>query len=161
VAQQRADQRGAGRIRTNSLARSLQMLAINVVRDDREREEAADPSRLAEGEQQFQIDVSGKATGVPDWQDGYLNFSEALFCLPGERDNPAEEPQMWWGVKLDSEIPVMFSVCVMEWNVDENDAFTGARVAVGAYSLSGDVEFRGRVHVTFQGYGTPVMDESE
>lgn len=154
-------QRGAGRVRTHSLQRSLAALAITVVREDRAREEAADPSRLAEGEQQFQIDMSGKATGVIDWQDGYLNFSEALFCLPGERDNPAVEPQFWWGVKLDSPIPVVFSVCVMEWNTDENEAFTGARVAVGAYSLGGDVEFRGRVHVTFQGYGTPVMDESE
>ncbi|MDQ1584478.1 MAG: hypothetical protein QOF36_2532 [Microbacteriaceae bacterium] len=154
-------QRGAGRIKTHSLQRSLAALSINVVREEKAREDELEPQRLAEGEQQFQIDVSGKATGVPDWQDAYLDFTEALFCLEGERDNPAVEPQFWWGVKLDSAIPVMFSVLVMEWNTDQNEAFTGAKCKVGVWSLSGDVEFRGRVHVTFQGYGTPVMDESE
>jgi hypothetical protein len=156
-----APQRGRGRVTTHSLQRSLSALAINVVREDVQRERNLDAMRLAEGEQQFQIECSGKATGVVEWRDVYLNFTEALFCLEGERDNPAVEPQMWWGVKLDSPTPVHFSVCVMQWNTDENEAFTGARVSVGAFSLSGDVEFRGRLHVTFQGYGTPVMDESE
>lgn len=147
--------RGEGRIALHSLQRSLTALTIGAVREDKAREDQRASVAMAETEEQFQIDVSGTAGPQMQWQEAALDFTQSFYALEGERDNPAREPQVWFGAVLDSVTPVIFSVCVMQWNQSDDDSFIGARVVVGAYAPDDDVDFRGRVHVTFQGYGTP------
>lgn len=151
-----------GRIATHSLQRSLEALTIGRVREDRARQAELAKVALNESEQQFQVDVSGTANAQVSWIQTDLKFTDNFFQLEGARDNPNSEPQVWYCASLDTKIPVMFSVCVMGWDIGDGGEYSGANVAIGvlAPDADGDVPFRGRVHLTFQGYGSPIEDES-
>ena len=79
----------------------------------------------------------------------------------GNRDSELTQPHMTCGAKIDSDTPVGLMGTVMEWLTNERGETIGAVVAVGVSSTDQATKFRGAVHVTFQGYGQPLLTFGE
>lgn len=147
----------------NAIARSAALMGFRLGHEVYKARHRHDATRLAEVQQQFQLDISGVA-GSGSWVDYDIVFKEVLYYAPTQRANKNEDPQVWWGAVLDSG-SAFFSVHVKEWKLDENANYKGATVRVGvmqgAYAGEGGADgsaFRGTIHITFQGLGVPVED---
>lgn len=150
------------RTATHALSRGLTSLALGSVRAMQEAEARRAPNRLQEGEQQFQIPISGTAGKHPDWVEEDLEFTWTFVNATGQRDSWLEEPTISHGVRLVSQTPVVVSCCVMGWDKKDADEIEGARIAVGVFNpAGGGVPFKGVLHLTFQGFGAPGEFEAE
>lgn len=148
----------------HDLQRGLTKLSLGIVRDIGKAEAARAPNRLQEGEQQFQIPISGVAADAPAWVQKEVNFSWTFVNATGQRESWLEEPQITHGVRLVSQTPVVVSCCVMKWDKKDADEIEGATVAIGVHNPGGvlsGVSFKGALHLSFQGFGFLGEAESE
>lgn len=148
----------------DDIVRVMQGLSIGNVQETTKRDKRARELGLRELEQQFQIPVAGSAGTVIDWDTTSCDFDYPFYFAPGARDSDLDAPQMVYGAVIESGSPVVIAACVTGWKQDAtDDSYIGATVALGAFS-PGAVEavaFGGSVHVSFQGYGALLEDETE
>jgi hypothetical protein len=123
------------------------------------RREMLGYDQLTETEEQYQLPISGTASDVIAWTEREVSFGTAFIDASDMRDSNLVVPHFTFGVMLESE-PVAVTAVVREW-LEQNDTVVGARVSVGAYSPGSTVDFRGYVHLTFQGFGAPVEEGAD
>lgn len=137
-----------------SIGRLLAEVSVRTTQHVRARDDRIGNLALKEVELQFQHEIKGNAGGTPTFAKVTINFPYALLYAPGQRDTTLKEPQFTYGARVKPAVAI--SAAVEEWLRDEQSgAIVGAVVAVGA---SGSGEFKGSVHLTFQGYGTPITN---
>lgn len=144
-----------------AIHRSMKSMGFQLGERVHEKRHIADQYKLTEIQQQFQLEISGVAAAGA-WTDFTLNFQEVFYYAPTQRDNPNEDPQVWWGVVFDQG-DAFCAVHVNQWVLDDNANYVGAIVRVGVmrgpYIGSGAIEgdpYQGTIHITFQGFGAPV-----
>lgn len=143
-----------------SLGRSLSRLAIQVTRESNTKAHEGDRYMQKETEQQFQIDILGKARVSPAVGITTLHFDEVIFCEVAKRDNPNVEPHVYIGKVIDHGPHVFVDAHVKAWIYDVNGNFVGCTVRVAAYDPADSrASFSGRVHVTIQGFSAPQDDD--
>lgn len=148
----------------DDIVRVMQGLSIGTVQETTRRAEKARELGLREIEVQFQIPVAGSAGTVIEWDSSSCDFDYPFYYAPGARDSDLDTPQMLYGAVIESGSPVVLTACVTAWKQDESDdSYIGATLAIGAYSpgVAEAVSFGGSLHVSFQGYGALLEDETE
>jgi len=135
------------------LGKALQGLTIGVINDFQDFEELRQKDGLREVEQQFWLDFSGVAQEFAQWQEAELMFDQFFVDATGQRDSPFDRPHFTYGVVLDTPTPVGVLAAVMRYRINERGETVGVIVAVGILSTDQAVKVRGRVNLTFQGYG--------
>lgn len=147
---------------TSAIHRSLGKLAISVQKaSDRRRAEKA-AEGLAEVDQQFQVDLSGRA-GELTWQTVTIDFDEMFVDASGQRDADLDEPHFTYGATMQKGPPLIISAHVSDWATDAQGNFTGAAVRIGVWNplaiaqTEGELgsPFLARLHVNFQGFSVP------
>lgn len=144
-----------GGISATSIARSLSAMAFDLQLQREHKAKDVHRNRLAETDQQFQLEVSGVGGGIAGWTHFDIAFDEIIYNAPAQRDNPLSEPHMVFGYVMESGPPVMLSACVTKWKKNASGHFIGAKVAVSAMGGSGAGRVKARVHLTFQGLSAP------
>lgn len=147
---------------TGDLSRVMRGLTIGVVRETDARDKRAKALGLNEIEEQFQIPVGGAAGTSVSMEAVELTFDYPFYFAPGMRDSDFDVPQMTYGAQLDGA--VIYSVAVLGWDRDVADeSVKGATVGISvcAPGTTEGVSFGGFVHVTFQGFGALLEDETE
>lgn len=143
----------------SSIAKSLSVMGFDLQHQMAAKQEEGvnSRSRVAESDQQFQVDVAGEATGVTAWTTTTVQFDETIFLSPAQRYNPLPEPHFTFGSTMQSGSPVMLHATVQKWIRDSSSNFTGAVVAIGVTGIAGEgaVKYKARVHLTFQGLSAP------
>jgi hypothetical protein len=150
----------------HQLERSLSRMTLGVVRRVREVEAASSHLKLTEREEQFQIPIQGTAYQGIVWIKKPITFETRFFGATGQRDSELERPQVSYGYVIDPTDPseptaplVVSLAC--EFRSDDREATYAAVVHIGVHSPTPDpVDFEGYVHLTFQGWGAPIEDES-
>lgn len=150
-------------VNTHKLQRSLGAMTLGSVRDYEDRlTRAASLESLQEVDSVHQLPISGEAGTVIAWSTIDIEFGVHFHEAPAQRDSPYWRPIMSTGVVIDSDTPVVVAACVVRWShkgegagSPYQGAVRGARVAVGAHSpgAMSPIKFRGRLHLTFSGYG--------
>lgn len=135
------------------LGRALQGLTIGVVNDLQDFEKLRKQDGLREIEQQFWVEFSGVAEEFAQWQETSIDFDQFFVDATGNRDSPFDRPHFTYGYVLDSPTPVGILAGVMRYRVNQRGETVGAKVAIGVLSTDQTVKIRGRVNLTFQGYG--------
>jgi len=150
--------------RPGDAQRVLQKLTIGVTQARERRDATARQLGMRELEQQFQFPISGQAGTTIAWDSMGCDFDYPFYFAPGQRDSDLEVPHMTYGVVLEGGTPVAIVACVTGWKRDNtDDSYTGATVAVGAFSpgASAPIQYGGAIHISFQGYGALLEDETE
>lgn len=141
-----------------SLQRSMVRLTVGVARSMRARERRDREMGLAEMEEQFQVEISGNATTGLVWASQELSFDCSFHYAPGQRDSELDRPQFWFGAVVSPA--VLVTAVVTAWTVDEDTGATiGATVAIGVMA-AGPGAYAGHVHLTFQGYGALIEEDT-
>jgi hypothetical protein len=146
------------------LASALQGLTIGVINDLKDFEKLREKDGLREVDQQFWLEFSGQAQEFAQWQEAWVMFDQFFVDATGNRDSPFDRPHFTYGSVIDSPTPVGVLATVMEYKVNQRGETVGAKVAIGILSTDQPVRVRGRVNLTFQGYGqapTNVPDDME
>lgn len=139
-----------------SLGRSLSRMAIHVNQEANKKTHEGDRFAANETDQQFQLDIAGKARATPIIGTSKLFFDETIYCDIANRDNPNLEPHVYVGKVIDSGPHVFIDAHVTSWSRDPNGNYVGCTVRVGAYDPTDSRRnFSGRLHVTIQGYSAP------
>mgnify|MGYP000874607797 CR=1 FL=1 len=151
----------------HQLQRSLAAMTIGVVKARDSKRANKIPYELQEGEQQFQLPITGTAQRGVTWAKKELTFDFLFYEATGYRFVPFDSPQFSHGFVIepvdDKEAvkPIFVSAMAEYVRRDLDDAVTGAVMHVGVHSPTIEpVEFEGYLHLTFQGYGCPVETES-
>lgn len=145
------------------LQKSLGAMTFGVVRQMDARKTALRETALLEREQEFQVPISGDAADVGVWSVVELTFRIEFVPAPAQRDSPYEFPTFVYGYEIETAEPVGILAYIKEWRVDDRDIIYGARVNVCCFQpgAGGQVEFRGKLHMIFSGYGSPIESESD
>lgn len=142
------------------LQKSLGAMTFGVVRQMDEKKKGLDKTRMMEREQEFQVSISGEAAPDIVWSEVVLTFRVEFLPATGQRDSPYEFPTFTSGYELETDDPVAILAYVKEWRMDDRDTIYGAVVNVGTY-LGANTKFRGKLHMIFSGYGSPIESELE
>lgn len=151
----------------HALQRSLSAMTIGVLRRQKERADDRRPIELTEREHQFQLPVSGTAYQGIVWTKRDVDFDTIFFGATGYRDSEFERPQVHYGFVIepaDKNQPVLpiIPTLAVEWKVDDMEATYGATLHIGVHSPTVDpVDFEGFLHITFQGWGSPLENSTE
>lgn len=138
---------------TNRLQRAFKGLTIGVINDYSDIQDRLRVDGLQEIEQQFWIDFSGLAEEFASFVEHDIEFEQRFVDATGQRDSPFDRPHFSFGAVLDSPTPVMVSAVVMSYVTNQRNEVVGARIAVGVAASDQAVNVRGRVNLTFQGFG--------
>lgn len=128
-------------------------LTIGTVEGLREAERKFKVDGLQEVEEQIWVEFAGRAEEFAAWTTTDLQFSQHFVDATGNRDSPFDRPHFTYGVVLDSQTPVGVLAAVMHYLTNERNETIGATVAIGIVSTDQSVNVKGRVNLTFQGYG--------
>jgi hypothetical protein len=139
---------GSGR-----LDRAMQGLTIGVAKSVNDALKQKQLEQLQEVEEQFQVEVGGQAEEFPIWDSIDLKFDTRFIDATGQRPVPFDRPHMTYGSEVESQQPVGVFVHVNGWNVNDKGETVGCTLAVGVAATDLSTKFKGRVHVTFQGWG--------
>lgn len=148
----------------HSVQRVLGRLTIGTVKDREAQVARTADSKLREELFEFQLAFAGNANDHIGWQPARCVFPAPMVSAPLQRDVDLDAPQFWSGYQLySSSAPVVMVAYVQDWDTDDSDYFTGASCQIGAYVPGGveDVEFAGIVHLTFQGYSGPILEDDD
>jgi hypothetical protein len=137
------------------LERSIKQLRIGAVRDMEGRQKRAQADGLIEREEQYHIAVSGLAEEFFNWSTFEIKFATLFVDGTGQRDSPFDRPHVLVGSELYSPTPVALQAVVMGWKTTDRNETMGATVAIGVASSDKPTQFKGAVHLTFQGFGQP------
>lgn len=150
----------------SDLTRSISNMTIGLARAASMRRHAADAYALAEREQQFQYNISGKVGTVPVEKLLTIPFDVVFLGDAGmQRDSQLGQPQVRSGFEIASGPAGLIPYAhVNQWVLDDDLNYTGAKVTVGVHAPAIAVEgagavtsrsYRGVLHMSFQGYGAP------
>lgn len=147
----------------NAVARAVALMGFQLTEKILDKRHEADDIKLAETQQQYQLDLTGTAQSG-DYVQYTINFGEVIYYAPLQRVNKLEDPQVWWGAVFDQG-RCMLTVHVKQWLLDDSANYTGAIVEVGFQQTSYDQQqspdgtpFQATIHITFQGLSAPVED---
>jgi hypothetical protein len=135
------------------LERAMKGLTIGVVQDMQDWERIRATDALKEIEQQFWVEFSGRAEEFAAWSYREIEFEQHYVDATGQRDSPFDRPHFTYGAVIDTPTPVGVLAVVMEYRANERNETIGAKVAIGILATDRSVNVRGRVNLTFQGYG--------
>lgn len=138
---------------TARLERTLEGLTIGVVQDLQDFERLRKLDGLQEIEQQFWVEFAGKAEEFTSWEEVDVDFEQFYVDATGQRDSPFDRPHFTYGSVLDTPTPVGVMANVMSYRTNDRNETVGAKVAIGIFASDLAVKVRGRVNLTFQGYG--------
>jgi hypothetical protein len=142
--------------------RAVQGMTIGTIMA-REHRRAVDwEDALDEYDQQFMIPFAGDVNNHLSWADVHLDFS-LVFVYNADRDNvPNADARpvftYGWEWKKGERLAVMAHVS--NWDEGDNGCY-GCKLWVGMFNpaVGALVHSEGIVHVNFQGYASPVVDE--
>lgn len=139
--------------------RALLDISIGVTKSMQTRQALDAQMGLDELELQFQVKISGTATGTLSWGEVMeIPFDFPLHYAPGQRDSELIRPHFWYGAEIITASPVLVTAVVSDWLTDEdNGATVGAKVRMGVIGAS---DFEAVVHLTFQGFGSLAEGEA-
>lgn len=137
----------------NRLEKALKGLTIGVTQDLQDWEKARATDALKEIEQQFWVEFAGRAEEFAIWSTREIEFEQHYVDATGQRDSPFDRPHFTYGAVIDTPTPVGVLAVVMEYLTNERNETIGAKVAIGILATDRSVNVRGRVNLTFQGYG--------
>lgn len=135
------------------LERALEGLTIGVVQDLQDFERMRKLDGLQEIEQQFWVEFSGRAEEFASWEEVDVDFEQFYVDATGQRDSPFDRPHFTFGAVLDTPDPVGVFAVVMSYRTNKRNETVGAKVAIGITASDFATKVRGRVNLTFQGYG--------
>lgn len=142
-------------IQTGKLQSAMRGLTIGTVRAmDRKKKDRLIEG-LAEREEQFKIEVSGRGEEFPVWAKVNIKFANVFVDGTGQRDSEFDRPFYSYGYVVPVGGPVGIDACVTDWNVNDRGETTGCVMWVGARATDVSRKFRAEVHAVFQGYGMP------
>lgn len=151
-------------VRRSAMARAQRQVRISSpVALDKRREQLGYDA-LSEIEQQFQLPISGLATGLMSFTSTTVDFDVEFFDAPEQRDSSLAFPHFTYGTFIDIGLgqptsprgAVLVTAVVQDWVTDVRGAFTGAQLDIGACLpglVNGSIRYTGYIHLTFQGYG--------
>lgn len=151
----------------HSLQRSLTAMTIGTIRHVEARRAGSDHLRFQERFQQFQVPISGTAYQGVAWTKRPIDFDVVFHGATGQRDVPFDYPQVSYGFVVepgDAKAPVLpiIPTLAIEWVKDNQESIRGCVAHIGVHSPTPDpIDFEGNLHITFQGWGSPLEDESE
>lgn len=111
---------------------------------------------LAEREEQFKIEVTGRGEEFPSWSSVTLEFETVFVDATGQRDSEFDRPHFYYGAYVPVGGPVGLIACVTAWTTNDRNETTGCRLSIGAQATDVARTFSGELHAVFQGYGAPV-----
>lgn len=149
-------------VRTGALSRSIAALAFGNVERFYEDQRTRARESLAEYMQQFQVPVSGTLGGSIGWANLNVDFDVPMLRSPASRHAPFDKPTFTYGVYLQTGVDGIIVANVRKWVEDERSV-NGALLRVGAYvpGAASETAFKATLHLTFQGLGAPIDDESD
>lgn len=148
-----AERRG----RKGAVERALAQIVVGAVKSTREHDALNREMGFAEVEQQYQVPIEGTVGVVPIFVSVDIEFDYPMHFAPGQRDSELDRPHFWASAEMDRDI--MVTAIVREWNVNSNNgAYIGATVKI-ALVAGATVNYTGRIHLTFQGWGA--LDETD
>lgn len=159
-------------VSTHALERTIRQLSTGGALGLDARRSAAGYDQLQEIEAQIQIPIWGIAASGAGWSKFNIAFDVQFMFAPEQRDSPLAVPHFTFGPVV-SGVPypveatpdpnnpdslVAITCQIVEWGVDQAlGSIIGAVVGIGTSTLGGgSVKFNGYVHLTFQGYGSPL-----
>lgn len=134
----------------------MQGLTIGVAKSTADYIKQKDLEALQEVDEQFQIEIEGRAEEFPIWDQVKLKFNTRFIDATGQRPSPFDKPHFTYGAEVNTDTthkPVGVMACVTEWNVNDRGETVGCTVSVGAVATDLSTKFKGWVHCTFQGWG--------
>lgn len=136
--------------------RAIADLTLGVVKSTAARAAVDQELALTETDQQYQIPVSGTARTVAGFGVLAITFDYPFYYAPGQRDSDLERPHMVYGAECDAF--VVLHAHVQDWDIESaTGAIVGATVVVACLSAA-DIDFTGKLHLTFQGFSSPNDD---
>lgn len=138
------------------LDHAMQGLTIGVVKSVGDFLKQKDLEALREVEEQFQIEIEGRAEEFPVWDKIKLTFDTRFIDATGQRPSPFDRPHFHFGAEANTDTthdPVGIHAVVVNWYVNDRGETYGCTVAIGAVATDVSTKFQGRVHLTFQGWG--------
>lgn len=151
-------------VKTHNIERSLRHMVVGArLAQDRKRDQD-DLLTPGEIDQEFQVEISGEATGRIGWNEQTVFFEWPFMGVPEMRESsPYEEPTFTYGYQ--SEAGVVLTARLVKWVWDvPRGLITGVVVSFGAYIPGATAEetavkYKGTVHLMFQGFAMPPDDD--
>jgi hypothetical protein len=142
-------------VSTGKLERAMNSLTVGTVQamDRKKRDRLIEG--LAEREEQFKIEVSGRGEEFPEWTKVELTFESVFVDGTGNRDSEFDRPVFTYGYYVPVGGPVGLDACITEWNVNDRSETTGCVMWIGARATDVARKFKAEIHAVFQGYGMP------
>jgi len=142
-------------IQTGQLENAMRGLTIGTVRalDNKKKDRLIEG--LAEREEQFKIEVNGRAEEFPVWTKVEINFRNVFVDGTGQRDSDFDRPTYTFGYVVPVGGPVGMDACITAWNVNDRGETVGCVMWLGARATDVPRKFKAEVHAVFQGYGMP------
>lgn len=151
----------SGGAKTGSLQRSTHAMSFGAIETAVGAYTQDATETLQEIDQQFQIPVSGVAAPTPAYSELEVSFAVPFLDAYDERPSPYSDPNFTCGAVQKSGEPVWITCAVIEWIVEEEMFYGGAKVRVGVWGPAGSGDFVGEVHLNFQGWGSPIPDAAD
>lgn len=148
---------GGGGVGTSSVERAVEGMSIGPIAAHEARRTEDWKDSLDEYDAQFQCSISGKPTYKTRWATLDVEFGVA-FVVDPNRDSPYSTPTFTFGVE--SRGTAIVVVYVTGWK-GGSEGITGASLKVGMVNpgVKQPVQFSGKLHLNFQGYGAPSGDD--
>lgn len=145
----------AGEVEVGHVERMVSDLTLGLWKQMRHRERQSQVEGLSEREEQFQVEVSGRAEEFPSWDVADLWFETIFIDARGQRDTQNLHPQFYFGPEVTRGGPVGLLACVTDWKMSDRNETIGCTLAIGAVATDEARKFSGLLHATFQGFGAP------
>jgi hypothetical protein len=157
------ERRRPGGVTTHRIQRSLEALTIGVHKSAAARENLLRGASAHEVFQQFKIALAGYA-GVRLATDTVsVTFDEPFWPATDRRDSDFLEPHFTYGFEMQSADPVILTASIKAWHRARQGVVTGADVWIASHApgVTQRVKFRGQLHLSFQGYGQPYIEDDD
>lgn len=138
-----------------ALDRSMRGLTIGLVQRMHAARHQRSLEALAEREERYAIEISGRGEEFPSWQEVHVKFGIVFVDATGQRDSWLTHPHFNYGAVILRGGPIGLHACVTRWDINERREVTGCMLSIGAMATDVARKFRGELHATFQGYGAP------
>lgn len=158
-----ARDRKIGGVSTHRVERSLASMTVSARLAEKARQSADKQVQGDETEQQFKFTLVGQAVETPVWQDFTVTFRDPFYPALERRDSQFTEPAHTWGYVVNTGGPVFLTSFVKQWNKSGDGSCLGAVMTAGAYVPGAltPVKFSAELHLVFQGWAAPYLDDDE
>lgn len=135
--------------------RAIASITLDVLNRVERARAQRDLEGLIEREEQFKIDIAGRAEEFAIWTEVHLNFGVIFVDGSEKRDSPYDRPHFTYGAETEVGGPIQIHGCVTRWDVNNRGETTGCMLSVGVAATDASRKFRGKLHARFQGFGAP------